>query len=286
MFKMLVLQHLFNLSGDQTKFHIRYPYSFCRFLGLSQEGKVPDAKTVWVYRERLKERGLVDKLFSALLIQIDAAGFSARKGQIVDAAIVPVPRQRNTREENRQIKAGDSPEAWGDNKRRQKDVEAHWTKKHGKTHYGYKSHISVDRKHKVIRKYVITSAEAHDSPVFEELLDENNSNGSIWAGSAYRSHIHRKSTHKRLLNKREQEASRKRSRVRARVEYVLAQQANRLVRSIGQVRAGVKMGMMNLVYNIWCCWPDEATYGYCQKNEREDTGLSRFARNYWPLSVF
>ncbi|MEE9358491.1 MAG: hypothetical protein V3U62_09490, partial [Sedimenticolaceae bacterium] len=73
------------------------------------EGKVPDAKIVWVYRERLKERGLVDKLFSELLIQIDAAGFSVRKGQIVDAAIVPVPRQRNTREENRQIKAGDSP---------------------------------------------------------------------------------------------------------------------------------------------------------------------------------
>ncbi len=126
-------------------------------------GKVPETKTVWVYRERLKERGLVDKLFSALLIQIDAAGFSARKGQIVDAAIVPVPRQRNTREENRQIKAGDGPEAWGDNKRRWKDVEARWTMRHGKTHYGYKSHISIDRKHKVIRKYAITSAEVHDS---------------------------------------------------------------------------------------------------------------------------
>ncbi len=85
-----------------------------------------DAKTVWVYREHLKEWDLVDKLFSELLIQIDATGFSARKGQIVDAAIVPVPRQRNTREENRQIKAGDSPEAWSDNKRRQKNVEAHW----------------------------------------------------------------------------------------------------------------------------------------------------------------
>ncbi|MEE9358537.1 MAG: transposase, partial [Sedimenticolaceae bacterium] len=92
--KVLVLQHLSNLSGDQAEFQIRDPYSFCHFLGLSLEGKEPDAKTVWVYRERLKERGLVDKLFSALLIQIDAAGFSARKGQIVDAAIVPVPRQR------------------------------------------------------------------------------------------------------------------------------------------------------------------------------------------------
>ncbi len=183
---MLVLQHLFNLSGDQTKFQMRDPYSFCHFLGLSPEGKVPDAKIVRVYRERLKERGLVGKLFSELLIQIDAAGFSVRKGQIVDAAIAPpVPKQRNTREENRQIKAGDNPETWGDNKRRQKNVEAHWTMKHGKTHYGYKNHISIDRKHKVIRKYAITSAEVHDSQAFEELLDENNNNGSVWADSAY-----------------------------------------------------------------------------------------------------
>ncbi len=124
MFKVLVLQHLFNLSGDQTEFQIQDRYSFCRFLGLSPEAKVPDAKTVWVYRKRLRERGLVDKLFSELLIQIDAAGFSVRKGQIVDAAIAPVPRRRNTREENRQIKDGGSPEAWGDNKRHQKNVEA------------------------------------------------------------------------------------------------------------------------------------------------------------------
>nr|WP_330178368.1 transposase [Candidatus Vondammii sp. HM_W22] len=139
MFKVRVLQHLFNLNDDQTEFQIRDRYSFCRFLGLSPEGKVPDARMVWVYRERLKERGLVDKLFSELLIQIDAAGFSARKGQIADAVIVPVPGQRNTREENRQIKYGDSPEAWSDNKRRQKDVEACWTKKHGKSTMGTKN---------------------------------------------------------------------------------------------------------------------------------------------------
>ncbi|WP_241086256.1 transposase [Candidatus Vondammii sp. HM_W22] len=96
--------------------------------------------------------------------------------------------------------------------------------KRGKKHYGYKKTIGIDRKHKVIHKYAITSAEVHDSQVFEERLDENNSNGSVWADSAYRS------------VEREQEANRKRSRVRARVEHVFAQQANRLVRSIGQVR--------------------------------------------------
>ncbi|MEE9356816.1 transposase [Candidatus Vondammii sp. HM_W22] len=68
---------------------------------------------------------------------------------------------------------------FSDNKPRQKDVETHWTMKHGETHYGYKSHISINRKHKVIRKYAITSAEVHDSQIFKELLDENNNNGSI-----------------------------------------------------------------------------------------------------------
>jgi IS5 family transposase len=264
MFKVLVLQHFYNLSDDQTEFQIRDRYSFCRFLGLTPEGKVPDAKTIWVYRERLKEMGLVEALFSELLTQIDVAGFSARKGQIIDAAIVPAPKQRNTREENTQIKTGNTPDEWSDNKRSQKDVDARWTKKHGKTHYGYKNHISVDRQHKVIRKYVVTSAEVHDSRVFEALLDEKNSSASVWADSAYRSaeretvlsasgyrsHIHRKGTRKRPLNDREQEANRKRSTVRARVEHIFAQQSNRMVKTIGIARSAVKVGMMNIVYNM------------------------------------
>lgn len=264
MFKILVLQHFYNLSDDQTEFQIRDRYSFCRFLGLNPEGKVPDAKTIWFFRERLKKLELVDKLFAEMLAQIDAAGFTARKGQIVDAAIVPAPRQRNSREENTQIKGGETPEEWSEAKRSQKDVEARWTKKHGKSHYGYKNHISIDNKHKVIRRYGVTSAEVHDSQVFEELLDENNSSGAIWADAAYRdqerekalpkanyrSKIHRKGSRKRPLNEREQEANRKRSKIRARVEHVFAQQANRLIRTIGKARAEVRIGLMNLVYNM------------------------------------
>jgi len=87
---------------------------------------------------------------------------------------VPTPRQRNSREENAQIKGGETPEDWREAKRSQKDVEARWTKKHGKSHYGYKNHISIDNKHKVIRRYGVTAAAVHDRQVFEALLDENN----------------------------------------------------------------------------------------------------------------
>ena len=78
----------------------------------------------------------------------------------MDASLVPVPKQRNTLEENARINMGEVPEDWLKNKRRQKDVQVHWTKKHGKSNYGYKHHISVDCQHKVIRKYTATLAKS------------------------------------------------------------------------------------------------------------------------------
>ena len=264
MFKMLVLQHLYNLSDDQTEYQILDRCSFRRFLGLSPQDAVPDAKTVWVFRERLKQHDLVEPLFTELNSQIDSSGLKARKGQVIDAALVPAPKQRNSREENARIKQGEEPEDWPEAKRRQKDTDARWTKKHRKSHYGYKNHINVDRQHKIIRRFTVTSASVHDSQVMDELLDENNSSRALWADSAYRSakrerelkdsgyrsHIHRKGSRKRALTEREQEANRKRSTVRSRVEHVFAQQQNRIVRTIGKERAAVKIGMMNIVYNM------------------------------------
>jgi IS5 family transposase len=185
MFKTLVLQSLYNLSDDQVEFQVRDRYSFCRFLGLTPEGRIPDAKTVWHFREELKKLNLMEKLFDRLLSQIDSAGFIPRMGQIIDASIVEAPRQRNSRDENKRIKSGDVPEEWSADKKQQKDVDARWTKKHGKTFYGYKNHVSVDHKHKVIRRWSSSSASLHDSQVFNELLDASNSSGDVWADSAY-----------------------------------------------------------------------------------------------------
>lgn len=172
MFKVLVLQHLYNLADDQTEYQIRDRYSFSRFLGISPEGKVPDAKTIWLFREALKEYDLVDELFAELNAQIKLAGYIPRQGQIVDASMVAAPRQRNTWDENTKIKQGEMPEDWEDNPSmlRQKDLDARWTKKHGKTHYGYKSHISIDRKHKLICHFEVTSASVADNQVFDVLL--------------------------------------------------------------------------------------------------------------------
>lgn len=268
MFKVLILQSLYNLSDDQTEFQIRDRLSFMRFLGLSLGDAVPDAKTIWLFREQLTEAGLTETVFRRFDTFLDDNGFSARKGQIVDASIVPVPRQRNTREENRRIKGGDIPEDWSDHKKRQKDTDARWTQKNGQNHYGYKNHIDVDVKHKLIRSYEVTSASVHDSQVFETLLDEDNSSRDVWADSAYRSeeklselkkrkfreHLQRKGCRHKKLTDREAQGNRTRSRIRSRVEHVFGVQAKRagrlIVQVIGLVRAKTKIGLRNLAYNL------------------------------------
>lgn len=131
MFKVLVLQRYYNLSDDQTEYQILDRMSFMRFLGLGLSDKVPDSKTVWHFRERLTKAGGVGELFAHFGAGLDAAGLLAHEGSIVDASFVEVPRQRNSREENAEIKSGKTPESWPStpNKLRQKDLGARWVKK-------------------------------------------------------------------------------------------------------------------------------------------------------------
>ncbi len=270
MFKMLVLQTLYNLSDDQTEYQVRDRMSFQRFLGLSPEDTVPDAKTLWLFREQLARQGLIEKLFERFDEQLWLEGLMPQGGQIIDASLINVPKNRNKREENRQIKAGKTPDRWDEkpNMKRQKDEDARWTKKHGKSHYGYKNHVNIDKDNKLIRRYKVTDASVHDSQVFDDVLDEDNSGRSIWADSAYRSQtreqqlqaqgyrsrIHRKPNRNRPLTQQEQAANHRRSKVRARVEHVFGDQRTRqgniLVRTKGKVRAAIKIGMMNLTYNM------------------------------------
>ena len=116
-------------------------------------------------------------------------GYLAMGGQIIDATIVAAPRQHNSRVENAAVKDGKTPEEWEQQpaKNRQKDKDARWTKKHGRSHFGYKNHVNVDRKHKLVRRYAVTSASVHDSQQFEGLLDPENTASTVWADSAYRS---------------------------------------------------------------------------------------------------
>ena len=153
LFRMLVLQSLYNLSDEQIEYQVRDRLSFTRFLGLGFENRIPDGTTLWLFREKLAKAGLIDKLFKRFGQHLEASGYIARGGQMVDATIVAVPRQRNSRDENEQVKAGATPEDWKNHpaKNRQKDKDARWTQKNGRSFFGYKNHVNADARHKLIR---------------------------------------------------------------------------------------------------------------------------------------
>jgi IS5 family transposase len=269
MFKILVLQSMYNLSDEQTQFQILDRHTFKRFLGLRDEMVIPDQKTIWLFRETLAKQDIVRKLFDLFDRYLNQAGFTAKKGQMVDATFVETPRQRNTREENDAVKNGEIPDDWKDNpnKLRQKDLDARWTKKNDQTHYGYKNHLNVDVKNKIIRDYEVTSAEVHDSQPFNDLFDPDNSGKGMWADSAYKSdeidknlrrkmiknNINRKGYRNHPLTHFQQMMNRKRSSIRARIEHVNARldcMIGRWIHCIGRLRAAAKIGLTNLIYNM------------------------------------
>jgi IS5 family transposase len=270
MFRMLILQSLYNLSDEQIEYQVRDRMSFTRFVDLEFEDDVPDGTTLWLFREKLAQAGLVETLFERFNRHLSAKGYIARGGQMVDATIVPVPKQRNSREENETVKRGETPAEWEQKpaKDRQKDKDARWTKKHGKSLFGYKNHVNADKTHKLIRNYEVTDAGVHDSRVLETLLDEANTSKDVFGDSAYRSaaaeeklaarglrsRICVRGTRGHPLSKAKAAANRAKSRIRARIEHVFGTQESapggRLVRTIGIVRARAKIGLQNFVYNI------------------------------------
>jgi len=188
MFKTLILQRYYNVSDDAMEYAILDRLSFMRFLGLGINDPVPDAKTIWLFRDTLTSGGMVEKLFTYLDKQLDRDGIIVHKGKLVDASIVEVPVERNNRDENKGIKEGKVPEEWSENKVRQKDTDARWTTKNGENYFGYKNHIKADNKTKLITGYKATTANIHDSELMDKLLDKKEDGGqSVHADSAYRS---------------------------------------------------------------------------------------------------
>src|ERR1019366_3945057 len=268
MFKVLVLQALYNLSDEQTEYQILDRLSFMRFLGLELHDTVPDARTIWVFREQLIAAAAVEKLFAQFDAMLDAEGFTASGGQIVDATFFEVPRQRNSRDDNETIKKGEVPADWSAKKKAHKDADARWTKKNKTAFYGYKNHVNVDRKHKLIRKYKVTDASVHDSQELDSVLDPGNDSQETWADSAYRSdaqearlkekgctsHIHERAYRNKPLTPEQEAANTEKSRVRVRVEHVFGHIETAMdgcyVRTIGFARAQAKIGLENLAYNV------------------------------------
>lgn len=289
-FRMLVLQAMHGLSLEQTEYLVADRLSWGRFCGLGSNDPVPDANTLWDFREALIAAGALDALFAGLDQAITAAGYLPMSGQIVDATLVAAPRQRNTDGEKRDIKAGKSAkEIWPSSpaKARQKDVDARWTMKVSKAKpagedkplidiaiptFGYKSHISIDRRHGIIRCGLTTHAAAHDGARLREgLIDPNNTASDVWADSAYRSkaneaflekigktsRIHRRKPKGKPMPRRTARANAAKSKARAAVEHPFAHMKGFMgltIRTIGLKRAEATITLANMAYNMkrWC----------------------------------
>ena len=137
MFKIIVLKKYYNLSDEQTEAQIRDRLSFRDFLGLNFSDRVPDAKTIWLFAEQLKQLGLEQELFDRFEEELVRQGFHAKSGSITDGSFVEVPKQRNTKKENEQIKSCEVPERMAANPHvlAQKDLDAEWAKKGNELHY-------------------------------------------------------------------------------------------------------------------------------------------------------
>jgi IS5 family transposase len=271
MFKVLIIQRIYNLSDDAAEFQILDRMSFNRFLGLELCDNVPDSKTIWHYREQLVKGGVFDSVFDLLNTKLVKAGLVLSTGSIVDARITEVPRQRNSRDENKQIKKGDIPEDWKDNpnKNRQKDIDADWLRKNGKNYYGYKNHVKIDTDSKLITEYQVTPASVHDSAALDDLLNESDEGKILHADSAYsgepckkiirkykmKNKVHKKAYRNKPLSDYQKKKNTEKSSIRARVEHVFAQfwvsmAGNTYIRYIGLERIAATIGMQNIVYNL------------------------------------
>jgi IS5 family transposase len=289
MFKVLILQSSHSLSDERTEYLIKDRLSFMRFLGLSLAESVPDANSIWNFREALTRAKIdgkpaIEALFKRFDAALTKAGFLAMGGQIIDATIIAAPKQRNTEAEKKEIKAGRIPEDWMRHpaKLRQKDRDARWTVKYSKAKpsedgakrvdlaipaFGYKNHIGIDRAHGLIRTWTATDASRHDGAQLENLIDKRNTASDVWADTAYRSaknealledsglrsQIHRKKPKGKPMPEAIAKANGKKSKVRAFVEHVFAREKGPMglvIRTIGMARAKVKIGLANLTYNM------------------------------------
>jgi len=187
MFKIMLIQRYYNLGDQQVEYQIIDRMSFKKFLGMESGDKVPDEKTIWAFREKLTQMGIVEDLFIRFRIYLGDKGLIFNEDKIIDASFTEVPIQRNNRDENKQIKEDNGDDLWNDkpHKKSHKDIDARWTQKNGDDHYGYKNHIKIDGKSKLIDTYMVSDASVHDSKVLDMLLTEEDENQPLYADSAY-----------------------------------------------------------------------------------------------------
>lgn len=273
MFKITILQRIYNISDEQIEFQILDRLSFQRFLGLGLEDRVPDEKTIWHFKNQLAKDGAGKKIFNQFNDFLKDNQMILHGGMIVDASFIEKPHQHFTKGEKEALDQGKRPESWENPESQarvsQLDTDAQWTKKNNQSYFGYKDHIKVDAESKIITDYVVTDAAVHDSQVVDELITIRDAGNTLYADSAYDgtpvlvqtvlcnvdSQVHERAYRNTPLTEEQKAKNKEKSRIRARVEHVFGFMENSMngmrLRTIGKSRTELSIGLMNLVYNFF-----------------------------------
>lgn len=270
MFKILILQTLYNLSDEEMEFQLYDRLSFQHFTGIGYNDNIPDARTIWKFRERLGSKGSKE-LFDLFLDEMKKRGLQCSQGKLVDATFQEAPEQRNTPEENKIIKdTGKAPESWSKKKKAHKDIDATWVDKGKERHYGYKAHVRADEKSKVIENYETTTAKIHDNNVCAELFPDADASQPMelladagYFGKNTKQAVKAKGMKPRIMQRRvkgQKELSKWQERRnhaiakrRCTIEHIfgaIKHFGGDIVRSIGLERCRIRHGLVFMLYNM------------------------------------
>src|SRR5918911_2808461 len=183
--KLLLLRQWYGLSDEGLEAAVDDRLSFRRFAGIPLAESVPDHSSIWRFREELAERGLAERLLAEVERQLDAKGLILRRGTLIDATLLEAAVRPP---------GGDAGEVSG------RDPQAGWTRKNGRSRFGYEAHVAVDEGSGIVREAVVTPADVHDSIPADDLVrgDEE----AVYADRAYDSAARRAGLRERGIEPR------------------------------------------------------------------------------------
>jgi transposase, IS5 family len=267
MVRLLFIQALYNLSDEDCEYQVLDRMSFQHFCRLDGALNIPDARTLWAFKQRLAQGGLgAQALFDAVSLQLQQQGYIPRGGQIVDASIVQAPITQAKKDERETLNEGNAPEGWSAKRLSHTDRAARWTKKHGKSFYGYKLHANLDARYKLVRRFKVTAANVDDGQTLGEVLDSANTGKRLLADRGYDAQANRELLQQKRLRdgiarrakpgqeRRQRLDARNKSinRIRARGEHVFAaleQLGGKVVRAMTLARNELAIALKCAAYN-------------------------------------
>jgi transposase, IS5 family len=185
--RALYLQALYDLSDPGLEEALLVRLDFRLFCGFSLSERTPDETTICRFRNAAAAAGLIEAAFVEVNRQLEAKGLMVKKGTLIDATLVSAASRRPQHERGSKPKLAREP-------------EASFTRKGGKSYFGWRLHIAVDQGSGLVRRARVTPAHVNESSVADGLVcgDEK----AVYADRGYESKARRKALKARGIKDR------------------------------------------------------------------------------------